>query len=81
MTLPNLPSAAELVASLDEELIDLLYERLKMAAELPPVETHDDVAREVQRMRSLAAIYRVPPDLGEAMALALIEARKQWKGA
>ncbi|QRQ86239.1 hypothetical protein [Cupriavidus oxalaticus] len=81
MTLPILPSAAELVASLDEELIDLLYERLKMAAELPPIETPDDVAREVQRMRNLAAIYRVPPDLGEAMALALIEARKQWKGA
>lgn len=81
MPLPLLPTTAELVASLDEELVDLLYERLKMAAELPPLETPDEVAREVLRMRNLAAIYRVPPDLGEAMALALIEARKQWKGA
>ncbi|WP_454752056.1 hypothetical protein [Cupriavidus necator] len=77
----HLPTPAELVASLDEELIDILYERLKMAAELPPLETPEEVAREVLRMRNLAAIYRVPPDLGEAMALALIEARKQWKGA
>ncbi|MNU09518.1 hypothetical protein D3C72_2561210 [compost metagenome] len=61
-------------------MFGLLYERLKMAAELPPLET-DEVAREVVRMRHLAAIYRVPPDLGEAMARALIEARKQWKGA
>ncbi|WP_455290028.1 hypothetical protein [Cupriavidus necator] len=78
---PPLPTPAELVASLDEELVDLLYERLKMAAELPPLETPEEIAREVQRMRNLAAIYRVPRDLGEAMARALIEARKQWKGA
>lgn len=81
MPLPLLPTTAELVASLDEELIDLLYERLKMAAELPPLETPEAVGREVLRMRNLAAVYRVPPDLGEAMALALIEARKQFKGA
>ncbi|MBF6987269.1 hypothetical protein [Cupriavidus sp. IK-TO18] len=77
----SLPSTSELIASLDEELVDLLYERLKLAADLPPLETPDEVAREVLRMRNLAAIYRVPPDLGETMALALIEARKQWKGA
>lgn len=77
----SLPSTRSLIASLDEELVGLLYERLKLAAELPPLETPDDVAREVMRMRNLAAIYRVPPDLGEAMALAFIEARKQWKGA
>ncbi|WP_316150041.1 hypothetical protein [Cupriavidus sp. BIC8F] len=77
----SLPTVPELVASLDEELVDLLYERLKLAADLPPLETPEEIAREVLRMRNLAAIYRVPPDLGEAMALALIEARKQFKGA
>lgn len=81
MPIPLLPTTAELVASLDEELFGLLYERLKMAAELPPLEAPDEVAREVVRMRNLAAIYRVPPEVGAVMAHALIEARKQWKGA
>ncbi|WP_317925648.1 hypothetical protein [Cupriavidus sp. TA19] len=77
----SLPTVPELIAKLDDELVYLLYERLKMAAELPSVETPEEVAREVLRMRQLCAVYRVPPDLGEAMALALIQARKQWTGA
>jgi len=77
LTLPILPSAAQLVDSLDNELMDLLFERIKMAVYLPVPSTPEEIDREVQRMRSLAAIYHVPPEVGEAMARALIEVRRQ----
>jgi hypothetical protein len=77
----SLPTTPELIASLDEELVDLLYERLKLAAYLPPLEAPEDVAREVLRMRNLCGAYHVPRELGETMVLALIEAQKKFKSA
>jgi chorismate mutase len=74
-----LPTTAELVDSLDQELMDLLYERLKLAALLPVPSTAEEIERQVQRMRALAAIYRVPPEVGEKMALAIIEASREAK--
>lgn len=74
---PDLPSPAELVDSLDDELMDLLSERLKFAEMLPVPTTPEEIERQVQRMRNLAAIYHVPPDLGEKMARAIIDATKE----
>ncbi|MGN5479547.1 hypothetical protein ACTMU2_29445 [Cupriavidus basilensis] len=75
-----LPTNEQLIDSLDNELMDLLYERLKLAVYLPVPSTLAEVQEAVQRMRGIAAVYHVPPEVGEAMALSLIEALKQWKG-
>ncbi|WP_211945266.1 hypothetical protein [Cupriavidus yeoncheonensis] len=71
-----MPTNEQLVESLDNELMDLLYERLKLAAYLPVPNTPAEIHQAVQRMRGIAAIYRVPPEVGEAMALAIIEASR-----
>ncbi|MBP0629943.1 MULTISPECIES: hypothetical protein [unclassified Cupriavidus] len=76
----SLPTVPELIDSLDNELMDLLYERLKLAAYVQVPSTPTEINQAVQRMRGIAAVYHVPPEVGEAMALALIEAQKQWKG-
>jgi len=56
--------------------MDLVSERLKLSALLRVPRTPEEVGRQVQRMRGLAAIYHLPPELGEKMALVLIEATR-----
>jgi chorismate mutase len=63
-----------MIASLDAELVDLLGERMKLAASLAAVRTSDEIEQEVQRMRTLATIYRAPPDLVEQVARLLFAA-------
>lgn len=64
----SLPTTTEMIASLDAELVDLLGERMRLAATLAAASTPDEIEQEVQRMRTLAAIYRAPPDLVEQIA-------------
>ncbi len=70
----SLPTTTEMIASLDAELVDLLGERMKLAALLLSVRMPDEIELEVQRMRSLATIYRAPPDLVEQVARLLFAA-------
>jgi len=72
----TLSTTAKLVESLDDELMDLLCERLALASSLPIPNTPEEVELQVQRMRNLASVYRLPPELGEKVALALIEAQR-----
>ena len=69
-----MPTTTEMIASLDAELVDLLGERMKLAALLLSVRMPDEIELEVQRMRSLATIYRAPPDLVEQVARLLFAA-------
>ncbi|MDE4916991.1 chorismate mutase [Cupriavidus metallidurans] len=69
-----MPTIAELAASLDDELMDLLGERLKLASMLPVPSTPEEVGRQVRRMRGLAATYHLPAELGEKVALLIIDA-------
>ncbi len=76
-----LPTTPELIASLDEELIDLLSERMNLAATLKGVEGVSDGEGYVAKMRNLAAVHRLSPDLGEAIARAIVaeEAKAQTR--
>lgn len=69
-----LPTTAEMIASLDAELVDLLGERMRLAATLAAARTSDEIEQEVQRMRTLATIYRASPDLVEQIARLLFAA-------
>lgn len=70
----SLPSPYELIASLDSELVDLLGERMKLAASLGSLRSPEEIEREVQRMRSLATIYGASPELIEQVARLLFAA-------
>lgn len=70
----SIPTIAELAASLDDELMDLLGERLKLASMLPVPSTPEEVGRQVRRMRGLAATYHLSAEFGEKVALLIIEA-------
>lgn len=64
-----------MIASLDAELVDLLGERMRLAARLVATRTPDEIDLEVQRMRTLATIYDgAPPDLVDQIARLLVEA-------
>jgi len=71
-----LPNAATLAESLDDELMDLLSERLKLGSMYRVPSTPEEVDRQVRRMRGLAAMYHLPPELGEKVALLIIEASR-----
>jgi len=71
------PNISELADSLDDELMDLLSERLKLASMLPAPKTPEEIDRQVLRMRGLAAVYRLPPDVGEKVALMLVDATRR----
>jgi chorismate mutase len=73
----SLPSISELADSLDDELMDLLSERLKLASMVPAPNTPEEIERQVLRMRGLAAVYRLPPDVGEKVALVLVDATRR----
>ncbi len=60
-----MPTIARLAASLDDELMYLLSERLKLASMLPVPSTPEDIGRQVRRMRGFAATYHLPAELGE----------------
>ncbi|MGO4151437.1 hypothetical protein [Cupriavidus sp. YAF13] len=70
----SLPTTTEMIASLDAELVDLLGERMRLAATLATARTQDEIEQEVQRMRTLSTIYRAPPDLVEQIARLLFAA-------
>jgi len=70
------PDLAKLVESLDDELMDLLSGRLKLASMLRVPSTQEETGRQVRRMRGLAAAYHLPPELGEKVAHLLIEASR-----
>lgn len=68
----SLPTTTEMIASLDAELVDLLGERMRLAA--MAARTPDEIEQEVQRMRTLAAIYGAPLGLVEQVARLLFAA-------
>ncbi|MFJ1255960.1 hypothetical protein [Cupriavidus sp. CuC1] len=70
----SLPTTTEMIASLDAELVDLLGERMRLAATLPAARTLDEIEQDVQRMRTLATIYSASPDLVEQIARLLFAA-------
>jgi len=72
----SLPNASELADSLDEELMDLLSERLKLASMFRVPTTPEEIGRQVRRMRGLAATYHLSPEFGEKIALLIIEASR-----
>ncbi|MGT2456512.1 hypothetical protein ACU4GI_26265 [Cupriavidus basilensis] len=75
-----LPTTRELIASLDEELVDLLSERMRLTAFPPTVGATDDAEQYVQHMRTLAATYHVSPDLIESGARPILEAEGYGSG-
>jgi len=75
-----LPTTPQLIASLDEELVDLLYERMRLASMLRTTRTPEDVEAYVQGMRNHAAVYRASPDLVEKVARAILEAEALQAG-
>lgn len=71
-----LRTTAELIGSLDDELVDLLGERMKLATFRRAARTAEEVEQYVQRMRSLAAVYRAPADLVEGVARLIAAAER-----
>ena len=69
----GLPTTTEMLASLDDELVDLLAERMRLVSALPAPRTAAELEAIVDRMRNLALAYGAPSDMTVAIARALVD--------
>lgn len=66
-----LPTTLEMLASLDDELVDLLAERMRLVDALSSARTDAELDEFVVRMRNQAMVYGAPADMVATIARTL----------
>lgn len=67
----TLPTTLQLLASLDDELVDLLAERMRLVDALSSTRTDAELDEFVVRMRNQALVYGAPADMVTTIARTL----------